>query len=370
MRILFWVPYPTEGASNRYRVEQYLPYLKAVGMDYSLRPFWSSAAYKLLYKKGHYFKKGYYFIAGTLRRIWDVLSISKYEIVFIHREAYPIGGAFFETWVSILKKPLIFDFDDAIFLTSSSKPNSFIERFKNPIKTAKVIKLSSHIIAGNDYLANFAGKYNHRVSVIPTPIDTDKYLPLKSKNNEKKEVVIGWIGSITTASFLNILKNVFIVLSYRFPAIKFKIVGAEFNGSEKLDVINKVWRLNEEINDLQDFDIGIMPVPDNEWTKGKCGFKAILYMSMGIPCICSPVGMNKQIISDGINGFLSFSEKEWIEKLSILIKNPEERREIGIRGRKTVKEHYSLAVNIPKYLAVIKKVHQEAQSKLTSRERR
>ena len=359
MKVLFWVPYPTEGASNRYRVEQYLPYLKTAGIGYCLRPFWSSSAYKLLYKKGHYLKKGYYFITGTLRRIWDVMFIFRYDIVFIHREAYPIGGAFFENLVSFFKKPLIFDFDDAIFLPSSSKPNSFIERFKNPVKTTKVIKMSSHVIAGNDYLANFASGYNDKITVIPTPIDTNRYSPPKNIYDEKREVIIGWTGSITTLDFLNVLENVFIILSDSFKHLKFKIVGAKFNVEGNLNIINKTWSLNEEIKDLQGFDIGIMPMPDNEWTRGKCGFKAILYMSMGIPCICSPVGMNKQIISDGANGFLADTGDEWIKKLSLLIENPDLRKRIGCAGRKIVEEKYSVKVNVSKYLGVLHIVYKE-----------
>ena len=357
MKILFWVPYPTGGASNRYRVEQYLPYLKKAGISYSLHSFWNSSTFKILYKTGHRFTKIYYFIFGTISRLFDLLKIFQYDIVFIHREAYPIGGAFFEIILAILRKPFIFDFDDAIFLPSSSKPNSFIERFKNPVKITKIIKMSSHIIVGNDYLANFARKYNDRVTVIPTPIDTDKYYPDEKKRSV--ELVIGWIGSVTTLNFLNIMRNVFIGLTKRFPHIKFKMVGGDFPINGFSNVISKPWSLKQEIEDLRTFDIGIMPMPDNEWTKGKCGFKAILYMSMNIPCVISPVGVNKEIIIDGVNGFLASTEEEWIERLIILIKNSEMRREFGMAGRKIVEERYSVKVHAPQFLEIIQKVYYE-----------
>lgn len=362
MRVLFWVPYPKEGASNRYRVEQYLPYLKNENIKYSLRPFWSSSAYKILYNNGYYFKKIYFLICGTVLRIVDLLRVTHYDIVFIHREAYPIGGAFFETILSILRKPIIFDFDDAIFLPTFSQPNNFVERFKRPDKVVNIIKRSSHIIAGNSYLSNYALRYNRSVSIIPTPIDTDNYYS-DLKINKKNGVVIGWMGSITTLIFLNIMINTFINLSKKFNNIKFKIVGGDFSIEGLSNIISKPWSLEEEIEDLRSFDIGIMPMPDNEWTNGKCGFKAILYMNMGIPCVCSPIGVNKEIITDGINGFLAGTENEWIEKLSLLIENPEIRKKIGIAGRKTVEERYSVKVNAPKYLEIFRKIYEERHGK-------
>lgn len=357
MKVLFWIPYPSEGASNRYRVEQYLPYLKEAGIVCFLRPFWSSAAFKILYKKGHSVEKLCYFILGTFSRFFDLVQIFRYDIVFIHREAYPIGGAFFETILYILKKSVIFDFDDAIFLSASSRPNDFIERFKKPNKVASIIKRSEYVIAGNSYLFGFALRHNNSTTVIPTPIDTNKYYP--DARNHSDEIVIGWMGSVTTLDFLNPMKNIFIHLSKEFPNVRFKITGGGFSIDRLSVIISKPWSLEEELGDLRGFDIGIMPMPDNEWTKGKCGFKAILYMSMGIPTVCSPVGVNSEIIEDGVNGFLASSEKEWIEKLSLLIKDPELRRRLGAAGRKRIEEKYSLKVNAPKYLEVFKKVYEK-----------
>lgn len=357
MRVLFLVPYPIEGASNRYRVEQYLPYLKREGVEYSLHPFWSSSAYRVLYKEGYYLQKFFFFICASALRIFDLLVILRYDIVFIHREAYPLGGAFFETIISLLGKPIIFDFDDAIFLPASSRPNNFIERFKNPGKVASIIKRSKYVIGGNSFLADFALRYNPSVSVIPTPIDTDKYHPEDRKPADK--IVIGWIGSATTLDFLHPMRDIFIRLSKEYPHITFKIVGGEFSINGVSDITCKPWSLKEEIEDLKTFDIGIMPMPNNDWTNGKCGFKAILYMSMGIPCICSAVGMNKEVITDGVNGFLADTQDEWFEKLTRLIQDSQLRRNFGARGRMKVEGEYSLRVNAPIFFEVLKKVYQE-----------
>lgn len=352
MRILFWIPYPSEGASNRYRVEQYLPYLKKAGIKYSVRSFWGISAYRILYRKGRSFAKCCYFIVGTMSRLFDVITIFRYRFIFIHRESFPVGGVFFETILAALRKPFIFDFDDAIFLSSSSISNNFIEKYKRPAKVINIIKMSRHVIAGNSYLADFATRFNNAVSVIPTSIDTDKYHPVEKKDSD--EVIIGWIGSGTTLKFLNVMEDTFVRLSKCFPYVKFKITGGDFYIGGLSNVVSKPWSFEEELEDLSSFDIGIMPMPDDEWTRGKCGFKAILYMSMGIPCVCSPVGVNKEIVTDGMNGFLPSNEEEWFEDLSRLVQSRQLRKMIGLAGRKKIEDKYSLAVNAEKYLNILK----------------
>lgn len=351
MRILFWVPYPKEGASNRYRVEQYLPYLEKSGIKCCVHSFWSRSAYKILYERGHYPKKTAALILGTLLRLLDILLINKYQAVFIHREAHPLGGAVLEKIIAALKKPIIFDFDDAIFLSASSSANSSLDKFKKPGKIKEIIKVSSQVIAGNRYLFDFASNYNKAVTIVPTCIDTDKFYP--SPDNKPGKVVIGWMGSVTTVGYLEELRDVFIVLLDRFPDLQLKIVGGKLSLDGNRRLINKRWSLDDEIEDLRSFDIGIMPVADNKWAQGKCGLKAIMYMSMGIPCVCSDVGVSKEIIQNGVNGFLVKSKQEWIEKLSFLINHPQARKEMGLSGRVIAQERYSLQVNAPVILDII-----------------
>ena len=353
MRILFWVPYPSEGASNRYRIEQYLPYLKKT-WAHVLHPFWSSNAYKILYQKGCLLKKTLYFALGSLKRILDILFLFRYDIVIIHREAYPIGGPIFEALLHFFNKTFIFDFDDAIFLPTCSRANNFIEKFKRPDKVSSIISKSSYVIAGNSYLADFASRYSRDVCVIPTSIDTSKYKACVK--DKKSDIVIGWVGSLTTIDFLAPLSSVFMRLSQKYPHIKFKIIGGNFSIHGLTNIVSKQWSACEEISDLQTFDIGIMPMLDNKWTNGKCGFKAILYMSCGIPSVCSAVGVNKEIISDGENGFLATTSDDWVNKLSFLIEDRELREKIALRARETVEEKFSVAVNAQKFIKVIQDV--------------
>ena len=209
-------------------------------------------------------------------------------------------------------------------------------------------------------MADFAVRHNRRVTVIPTPIDTEKS-NFNGKRRAKTGVVIGWIGSITTSCFLESLRNVFAELSARFSGIRFKIVGGIMHGGGLFEADIKPWSLKDEAFDLNSFDIGVMPMPDNEWTRGKCGFKTILYMSSGIPSVSSPVGVNTEIINDGINGFLAASEKEWLEKISLLIENRELYAKISMAGRQTVEARYSLKVNTPLFLGIIDRAYKEVR---------
>lgn len=345
MKILFLVPYPTEGASNRIRVEQYMPYLNSKGVVCKIRPFVNSHFYKILYAPGRYMEKAFWFVICTLNRILDLMRAMSYDIIVIHREAYPFGGPIFETIFFKIGKPLVFDFDDAIFLPNTSHQNTYIERFKKPGKISKIIEMSALVIAGNDYLKDYALKYNKNVVVIPSSIDTDRYKP--SVKRDKKEIIIGWIGSNTTKDFLYGVEEVFASLSNQHQNLIFKIIGPKFEMPMVGNISNQTWSLDSEIGDIQNFDIGIMPMPENEWTKGKCGFKALLYMSCGIPVVASPVGVNLKIIEEGVDGFFAKNNEEWLKKLNVLIENNALRAELGKKGRDKVLKQYSLVSNAP-----------------------
>ena len=328
MKILFIVPYPTEGQSNRFRVEQYLPELTQRGISYSVRPFYSSNFRKILQKKGHYLKKIFYLLIFSISRLADVLKSPNYDIVFIHREAFPAKGYIFEWLFRKMAKRLIYDFDDSVFLTK-------------PAKVRRMVIMSDYIITGNGFLRDYVLKFNKKVGILPTCIDTDKYKPAQ-KSGDSQKVIIGWMGSPTTVVYLSELGETFKILSKKYNNVEFRVIGAKFDNNLVLPLVNKDWTMDSEIGELQQFDIGLMPMPEDEWTKGKCAFKIVQYMAVGVPAIASPVGMNTEIIRDGVNGFLASGTKEWCEKLSQLIESPGLRKQFGRMGRKTVEDEYSL----------------------------
>jgi glycosyltransferase involved in cell wall biosynthesis len=341
MRVLFIVPYPTEGPSNRFRVEQYLPYLKERRIIYSVRPFYSSSIYRILYKKGNYLKKAFSILFFIFRRIYDVFSSKNYDVIFIHREAYPFSGYFIEWLFKLTGKKLIYDFDDSLFI-------------KKPKKIKKTIGMSDYVICGNGFLRNYAVKYNKNVFVLPTCIDTQNYKPRQDKQ-DKDKVILGWIGTTFTAIYLNILKDIYKFLVSKYKNIEFRIIGGNFPNSN-LPLVVKEWSLKTEISELQEFDIGIMPLFDDDWAKGKCAFKIIQYMAVGIPTVASGVGVNVEIVEDGKDGFLVNTQEDWINKLSLLIENKELRKNMGGLARKKIERLYSVEVYKQKYIEILEKV--------------
>ncbi len=358
MKILFIEPYPIEGPSSRYRVEQYMPYFKQRGLECAVRPFVSSRFYKIIYKKGHYLSKVLFFLQSCLRRFLDTFKGLNSDIIFIHLEAFPLGPPILEWMWAKFNKKIIYDLDDAIYMGTTSPANRFLRRLKWPSKIKTILAISRHVITCNEYLADYARKFNRNVTVIHTSVDTEKFTP-RSKE-DKRDITIGWIGSHTTTPYLMQLMNVFSRLAAKHK-FDLKIVGAAEHNIKipGITVINKEWRLADEIEQFQSLDIGVYPLSDDEWTAGKTGFKTIQYMSVGIPCVVSDVGPNRAIVEEGVNGFLAKSEDEWVEKLSRLIEDSQLRVKIGAAGRKTIMTKHSLQVNAPKLFDIIQMVYSQ-----------
>ena len=355
MNILFLTPHPKEGASTRFRVQQFFPYFTSQGINCIFRPFLSSNDYKILYKDGQILKKGFILLRGICKRVQDFISSNNIDIVFVHLEASPLGLPIFENLFSFCGKPIIYDLDDAIYLKGTSPVNKLAYFLKSSSKIPKIISKSSYVIVCNEYLEDYAKKFNQNVKMIPTVVNTDKFT-VKDHSIQNEKLVIGWIGSHSTACYLAQLTEVFkkIAEKYKFTL---KIIGSDkrdyFPG---IDVIYDDWSLEKDVLDFHGLDIGIYPLPDNEWVKGKTGFKTVQYMSVGVPCVASRIGKNINIITDGVDGYLASSQDEWIKKLSLLIENSEFRKTMGLAGRKTVEDRYSLSINAPKYLEVFDRV--------------
>ncbi|PYU96364.1 MAG: hypothetical protein DMG08_02440 [Acidobacteria bacterium] len=232
----------------------------------------------------------------------------------------------------VLKKPLVLDFDDAIYVPYISPTyGRLVSSLKFPRKTEANLRLSRQVIAGNRLLADYALRFNRNVTIIPTVVDVGQY---RVENRMSDTLpVLGWIGSPTTTQYLKPIIPVLRELSRRHHFV-LRVVGAnEHIQIDGVVVQNEPWRLEREIADFQ--------------------FKAIQYMAAGLPCVASPVGVNKEIIQDGVNGFVANTPQEWLEKLSLLIKDPALRARLGAEGQQTVKRRYSLDAHAPRLLAVL-----------------
>lgn len=352
-KILFLTPYPLHSApSQRFRLEQYLAFLPTSGIQYKVSSFLDEKTWAIFYKKGYTIKKIVGILKGILKRHYILFSLHQYDKLFIHREACLIGPTYFEwLYAKVFRKKIIFDFDDAIWIKDVSHVNKKLSWLKSPAKTSKIIGYATTVIAGNNYLAAYAKQFNTNVHIIPTTINTNYHYPRRTINEEKK-IRIGWTGTITTNNHLKSLLPVLAELKNNYPHIELVMISNAPIEDASIEITYKQWNKDTEIEDLSAFDIGIMPLPNDEWAKGKCGFKGLQYMALEIPTIMSSVGVNTEIIMDRVNGYLANSDKDWIEKLSRLIESKELREKIGKAGRKTVVESYSVKANKDRFLSI------------------
>lgn len=334
MKIIFLTHKSDQG--HRFRVEQYFPFLRMNNIE----PLWQPLPDSIMKRFSIYKKLKDFDFVCFQRRL-----ISPFEFFWVRRKS----------------RRIIFDLDDAVMYRSSSSKNP--HSFSRLIKFKYMIKGSDVVITGNQFLKKEVLKIDpgKKVFTIPTPIDINLY-PKKKEVYDTSEVILGWIGTKGNLRYLEYLDHVFKILSNRFSNLKVKVVSNGIFESKFIPIINKPWKLEEENDDLISFDIGLMPLNNDLWSRGKCGLKIVQYLSVGLPVVCTPVGINQDIIKHGENGFWATDEKEWIEHLSILIENPELRKKMGIQGIKTVQDGYSLEVNSKKYLQILKTLYEEKKS--------
>ncbi|MBK9412665.1 MAG: glycosyltransferase family 4 protein [Bacteroidetes bacterium] len=362
-RILFIAAHrPDRSPSQRFRFEQYIEFLEKNGYHCKESCIINERDEKHFYNPGSFPFKAYIFLRSFAKRLFEFIRYYNYDIIFVHREAFMTGTTIFERLYKRTKAKLIFDFDDSIWIHNVSDANKKLSWLKSPEKTGKIIEMADLIFAGNQYLADYAKKYNSAVVIIPTTIDTNEYKNLNLNNHQA--VCIGWSGSMTTIKHFEYAIPFLIEIKRKYGnRVYFKVIGDSGYKNEELGIKGIGWKKEEEIKELSTFDIGIMPLPHDEWAKGKCGLKGLQYMALEIPTIMSPVGVNVEIIKDGTNGFLAETTEDWINKLSSLIESEELRKQIGKSGRKTVEENYSVTSQEKNYLKYFNEIIENGKSR-------
>lgn len=336
---------------QRFRHEQYLEYLEEKGFEITYSNMLNSKQDKIFYGSGNSLKKIAIGFSSIWTRLKNIFGANRYDYIFIYRDAF-FFGVFFEWLFKQSKAKLIFDFDDSIWLHDENPHQSLFQKLKNPDKTGTIISYCDLTIAGNEYLASYAYKHSRNVSIIPTTIDLVEYSKVDPiKTNEG--ICIGWSGSFSTIKHFESALEPLNVLKEKYgDKVYFKVIGDGDYQNDDLNINGLPWKAATEIQDLCEIDIGIMPLPDDNWSKGKCGLKGLQYMALEIPTIMSPVGVNSDIIQDGVNGFLASSTEDWVEKMSLLIEDELLRKKIGKAGRETVKKDFSVEANKEKWLKV------------------
>lgn len=338
MKVLFFTKYSRRGASSRLRSFQYFPFLERDGIEAVVSPLFDDTYLTSLYSN----KATKWSAAkGYLRRLHKLLSVKQYDNIFIEYELFPYLPAWGEFILKKLGVRYIVDYDDAIFHNYDLSSNKII-RILLEKKIDKVMKYSSTVIAGNQYLADRAKKAGaKRIEIIPTVIDIDRYRIKKPNNRDK--IVIGWIGTPFTLKYVESISTVLQILGEQYN-VEVIIVGAKGNVGISGNIHFIDWTEDTEVASIANFDIGIMPLIDSPWEKGKCSYKLIQYMGCAVPVVASQIGMNKEVVIEGETGFLVNTMEDWLKALELYIRFPEMRLIHGVAGRKRALEQYSLQV--------------------------
>jgi glycosyltransferase involved in cell wall biosynthesis len=356
-KILFLVPYPLhESPSQRFRFEQYFNLLDSHGFGYSVQSFLNSHNWQVFFKEGKVLTKLMAIVVGLVKRIIILPKSLMYDFVFIHREVAPIGPPVFE-WIlaKVLKRKIIYDFDDAIWITDRRNESWILRIGKWRSKVGLICNWSYKVSCGNEYLCSYARLFSPNVVYNPTTIDTkNMHNPsiFEPEPSQQRTIRIGWTGSHSTLKYLIEIEKVLNEILRKYPHVKFVVIADRKPTFLSLPLSFISWNPDTEIKDLMTFDIGIMPLPDDQWANGKCGFKALQYMALELPAVASPVGVNSKIIDHGINGFLCSSPQAWEDALQLLIENSKLRKSMGENGRKKIIRHYSVLSNSASFLSI------------------
>jgi len=352
VRVLAWVPQEVDTSpGQRFRIEQWEPHLQREGIRVTYSPFVDARLATLLKRPGHLLTKAVGVLAAWQRRVREAASLSGFDLVYVFREDSLLGPALPARWLAARRIPFVFDFDDAVWLNYRSPANAYLAYLRFPGKTATYCRLARHVLAGNPLLHEYATKHAARASVVPTTIDTTRYRPTPRAAAEPPTV--GWTGSYSTEQHLEVARPALDALSHRL-SFRMVVVGGGRFALAHAAVEHREWRSSSEVADLGDLDIGLMPLPDQPWERGKCGLKALQYMALGLPVVASPIGVNADIVRHGVDGFLAVSTSDWIEALERLIQDPALRRRLGGAGRERVQRSYSAAVHAPRVAGILR----------------
>lgn len=356
-RILILPRYTELGPSSRVRMYQYLPALQKAGYEISIQPFFSDSYMTALY--GEQAINPLSVLNSYFKRIFQMIGRKDFDLIWLQQELFPWIVPGMEKLFYKRSIPMIVDYDDAVFHRYDMHHNPLVRALLSS-KIDRVMQASSGLTVGNKYLAEHAAQAGaSSIQILPSVVDTDLYSI--GQPEERSEFVIGWIGTPKTVHFLEIIQPALAaVLDEHTRCI---LVGAEVPDSmRELPIETQPWREDSEVAQIQQFDVGIMPLFDAPFERGKCGYKLIQYMACGLPVIASPVGVNQEIVEHNVNGYLASSTQEWITAFRQLGADRALRHKLGLNGRRKVEQHYSLASNTSNLLAYFSQIIGEAAS--------
>lgn len=358
MRVLLLSRYARLGASSRLRSYQYLPLLRAEGIEVEASPLLRDNYIRRLYAGGGV--NWLEVVADYAYRMRQLLAAGGFDLLWIEKELFPSLPASAERLLGAVGVPYVVDYDDAVFHVYEQSTNP-LKRFLRR-KIDVVMRAAALVVCGNAYLARHATAAGaRRVEVVPTAIDLDRYAVVERAAREG--VVVGWIGTPNTVKYLDIVLPALRELAAR-RRVQLRVIGAELS-VPGLDVECRPWSEDTEVRNLADLDIGIMPLTDTPVERGKCGYKLIQYMGCGLPVVASPVGVNRDIVAEGVSGYLAATPERWRCVLSDLCADADKRRRMGVAGRARVEQRYCTSVTGP----VLAQLFREVASSTAGQER-
>jgi len=365
MRILFLTRYGPHGGSSRYMTYDYLQYYERAGFECCMSPLFDDRYFtfgtlsrptglrEILSHAGYYVQR-------VSARLKSLAVASTYDLVILEKELLPYVPFGLEAWLKRRQPNLVVMYDDATHVYYQQHPYRFV-RMLCRNKIPRILGISKCVVVWNEILATYARQFNHRVYRVDTGFDLRRYQPKEyttGKEQPSCPVVIGWIGTPNSFPYIGTLEQVFARLARRYD-VEFCVISSEEYSSSHIKVTNKRWAVATEVENLRAADIGIMPLADNEWTRGKSGCKALQYMAVALPVVCSPVGVNTQIVQNGINGFLAATPQEWESALSTLIEDRALRRRQGEAGRRLVEASHSQETTAERLIDILRGVVRE-----------
>lgn len=357
MEVLALAAFPIEAAATRYRLFQLAPGLADMGIRLTVRPFLDSGTFASLYQRSNWPQTAAGLIRASAFRLADLGRVRRADVLLVQREALLFGPPVVE-WLALRlgNCPLVLDLDDATYVGYVSPTYGRLSSWlKAPGKTDQLIRWASVVTCGNPVISKYVTDAGGRAQVVPTVVDTATFTPRPDAGSGRRELVVGWIGSHSTLPFLERLAPVLRELAavHRF---RLKVVGAgraelPFGGVE---VDNLPWSLDREVADFQSLDVGLYPLPENEWSVGKSGLKSIQYMAVGVPFVASPVGVVGEIGQPGVTHLCATSLAEWRDALDRLLSDADLRARMGRAGRSHVLGSHTVPDAVGKLAAALR----------------
>lgn len=342
LKVLFLTRYPVEGASSRYRVFQYVPYLEKLGVRCTVQSFMDVAMYRITLQPGSALKKAWATVKALLRRLKVLAEWRDYDLIYMQRELFPFGPPALERYLKKRGAVIFFDYDDALFINKPSRYNPIATLLRSPGKTRDMFKIADCTVAGNNWLRDSARAEGGQAVTLEVAEDVSRYRDRRFLD-QTRPVTIGWLGSPTTVKYLKLIQDPLKKLACRYPTVRWEVIGGNEFSMEGVPWVNSDWSLEGEVEGLARFDIGLMPLPQDEWSNGKSGGKARTYMAAGVVPVCTAIGYNMELVTHGETGFLCSDNADWYRVLSELIENQSERARISAAARADVEARFAPA---------------------------